>query len=486
MAQTLAKRQDRGPGRGIVGERDHRLEVRDVGAGRDGRQLVGCRHGAVHAIGPRAREVDVDELSHLVALALEARGPQIEDRRRLHAVHMGRRAGLVLHGRPCPCPLVQDGGEALPRHVRAARAAPAERVSKLALARRVPDPDQALGAAAADRRAACRAGEEEGVGAGRGHQGGERDGDRRREPRPDRMRRQRGEEGLHGREAAVRLRREPAHHRRVDAPRHPAAPLGRAHARVLDVVEELGQSLSAERAHAVERLEQRHAEGELIARRRGPVAAQLLGRHVGRRAEHRPGLRQRQGGVGHAGRRRRAARGRDAVAAGSRQAEIGDPRPIVGADEHVLWLEVAVDDADRVGRGQTATGLDEHGERIAPGSRPGQPGAQGGALDVLHGHEDAVAVPADVEHRHHVRMRQPRQRLGLAHQPLLETLQGGVRRGRRGPQKLEAHLSIELRVVGDVDLGRGAHAHAVDDHEPPDQRAAHQLDRFLARLVTVD
>ena len=55
---------------------------------------------------------------------------------------------------------------------------------------------------------------------------------------------------------------------------------------------QLGERLAGEGPLAVQRLEQRDAEAELIGARVGRRAAQLLGRHVRRRADDRAGRRQ--------------------------------------------------------------------------------------------------------------------------------------------------------------------------------------------------
>src|SRR5262249_28038255 len=81
----------------------------------------------------------------------------------------------------------------------------------------------------------------------------------------------------------------------------------------------------------------RDAEGELIGARVERRAAALLGGHVG-------------GGAGGGRRLVRLAR----------QAEVGDPRPAVAAEKHVLGLEVAVDEPGAVGGGQAAGGGGEH------------------------------------------------------------------------------------------------------------------------------
>jgi hypothetical protein len=57
---------------------------------------------------------------------------------------------------------------------------------------------------------------------------------------------------------------------------------------------ELGHRLAGERALAVQRLEQRHAEREHVDAGVDRRARELLGRHVRDGADDRPDLRQRQ------------------------------------------------------------------------------------------------------------------------------------------------------------------------------------------------
>ena len=87
------------------------------------------------------------------------------------------------------------------------------------------------------------------------------------------------------------------------------------------------------RPRAGRELVQHHAEREQIGARVDVAPGELLGRHVARRADHRADLRD-------ARHRRRA-----------RDAEVGDHDATVAAlDQHVVGLEIAVDDARRVRR----------------------------------------------------------------------------------------------------------------------------------------
>ena len=117
------------------------------------------------------------------------------------------------------------------------------------------------------------------------------------------------------------------------------------------------------------------AEAELIAAGVGGGALVLLGRHIGGRA----------GDLG------------DALGAGAGEAEVGDARDAVLAEEDVVGFEVAVDHAGAVSRGEALTGGDEAGEHGLPrGSVLAEPGAERATLDVLHGDEGVALVLAEL------------------------------------------------------------------------------------------
>jgi transcriptional regulator with AAA-type ATPase domain len=175
-------------------------------------------------------------------------------------------------------------------------------------------------------------------------------------------------------------------------------------------------------------------------------AAVLLGRHVARRTGDRRGLAAGQRGL----RRHRAD-----------QAEVGDARAAVAADQHVVRLEVAVDQASVVRGGQAAAGLDEAVADLAPAARRGgEPRTQRAAIDQLHRQVDPAVGHAGLVHRDDVGMRQPRHRLRLADQ-----LGIAGRRSTRA-QHLERELAIEHRIVGGDHPAGAALAERAQDHEP--------------------
>ncbi len=129
-----------------------------------------------------------------------------------------------------------------------------------------------------------------------------------------------------------------------------------------------------------------------------------------------------------------------------------------------LRLEVAVNDAGRMRRGEATTGLNVHLEdRLA--ARGGRgivaslPDIEGLPDDVFHGDELLRAEFADVVDLNHVGMRELGQRLGLALHP------GPAQRVIRatGSQQLERDAAIELTIVTRKDLTHRAFAELGED-----------------------
>ncbi|MCO5166675.1 MAG: hypothetical protein M9894_09950 [Planctomycetes bacterium] len=188
-----------------------------------------------------------------------------------------------------------------------------------------------------------------------------------------------------------------------------------------------------------ERARQRHVEHDPEGPHVGgggegaQVARDLLGRHVDGRADQVALARERARRVVEA-----------------RQAEVGDPRLAVGADQHVRRLEVAVQDAARVrvvhGVGDPRQEVDGAVER--QGAAVEQV-LERGPGDEVHGEErdplvDAVAVDGD-----DVPAREARQRAGLALEALARV--GVV---VADDEDLERHVAPALEVAGAED-----HAH---------------------------
>ena len=267
-----------------------------------------------------------------------------------------------------------------------------------------------------------------------------------------------------------------------------AALLGDGERFALDRVGDLVRPL------AIEPFVEGDAEAELIGAIVARAVGQLLGRHVGRGADDligprhlgqrlvlvaaaaggepdRPRHRPAVGAIG--GRHARRVRQIFDLA---RQPEVDDAHAPVGADEHVVRLEVAVHQARGVRGGQAAPGIAHDGDDVTPRARRLEPALERLPLDVLHGDERLVVDGADVVHRHDVGMRQPRQRLRLAHQALL-----ALAAEEAEAQQLEGDLAIELRIVGEEDHAHAALPDGRNEHVAADAIAGAQP-RFPRRL----
>ena len=166
------------------------------------------------------------------------------------------------------------------------------------------------------------------------------------------------------------------------------------------------------------------------------LAARLLGREVLRGADDRADL-------GHVGRVR-----------GAGDAEVGHLEDAVGADQHVVRLDVAVDDAapvrvlepgqrllgvaDRLALGQRRVGVDLVLQRLA--------------VDVLHRDVVLAAGLAAVVDGDDVGVRQAGRRPGLPAEALDEPLVARVPLG----QDLDGDPAVERLVGGEVDVGHPA------------------------------
>jgi hypothetical protein len=251
----------------------------------------------------------------------------------------------------------------------------------------------------------------------------------------------------------------------------------------------------------VQRLPQRHAERELIARRSAATARELLGRRIGRRAHHAlavgqhqlaraPGecrrLRHAQGPHRRPGSSERLRCARELIArrlAGrghlrrARQPEVHHPHAAVVPDHHVVGLEVAVHEVPRVCGREAPAGLHEHVERLGPRvpALP-DPRRERVPFDELHRHEHLAGVLAHVVHDHHVRVGEPGQRLRLGQQPPV-ALRHPLRPAARA-QQLERHLAVELGVVRRVHHPHRARAQLAEHHV-----AAHGRPPWQHRVV---
>ena len=197
-----------------------------------------------------------------------------------------------------------------------------------------------------------------------------------------------------------------------------------------------------ERLPARQQLVEHRAQREHVGARVGALAADLLGRHVVRRAHDHPGLRHVRG-------------------ARAREAEVHDLHAPGGQDVDVRRLQVAVDDALGVGEGEAVRDL-LHDVELVP-QVVQAPGADDllevHALEELHRHVEAALLLAEVEDGDDVQVVQAGGGLGLAAEPLHEVVVGGEHAGHR----LDGDEPVEDGVPGLVDLAHGPLADAGDD-----------------------
>jgi hypothetical protein len=145
---------------------------------------------------------------------------------------------------------------------------------------------------------------------------------------------------------------------------------------------------------------------------------------------------------------------------GARDAEVGDARAALVVDDHVVRLEVAVDDAATVGEARRAQDLNDDVDRARRVHRAvfAHDRLQRTSGDILHG--DVVgAVPlAAVEDGDDVGVRERGRAGGLAPKALDELLVFG----EVVVQHLHGHLPTEQLVLGQVHVGHAARAEARD------------------------
>jgi hypothetical protein len=232
-----------------------------------------------------------------------------------------------------------------------------------------------------------------------------------------------------------------------------------------DLLQRLGHRLAAEGGPAGEQGVEDGAEAVDVAGggHRAAPARGLLGRHVGRRPQDRPALRQL------------------AVAADPPgQPEVADVGLAVVIDQDVGRLEVAVEDAALMRVVHRLGGLGHQpcrGARV--GGVVGQPLLEARPADELHGEVAPPVVLADLEDRHDVRVVQQRDRLGL----VLEPSQFVIAGQDVGPEHLEGDGPIEADLAGAVDDPHAAAAHLLDQlvvAEVTDERAGRERARVAA------
>ena len=206
----------------------------------------------------------------------------------------------------------------------------------------------------------------------------------------------------------------------------------------------------AERRASGQHLEQDGAGGEQVAARVATLAADQLRRHVARRADEHPGLRNR----GH-GRTR-------VLELGAGQAEV-EQLDAMRRDEDVRRLEIAVDDASGMERGQRRQHARADRRRPRHAQRPlDHEVGQGVALEQLHRDEELALVLADLVDLADVGMADAGGRPRLAPEPLARAL---VARHRR--QHLHRHRTPEPFVVRRIHHAHAALAQLAGDRIVP-------------------
>ena len=191
----------------------------------------------------------------------------------------------------------------------------------------------------------------------------------------------------------------------------------------------------------------------MSARGPGLLAAGLLGREVGGRAEHRADL------------------GDARLVGGPRDAEVGELDHVAVGDEQVAGLDVAVHDAVAVGVVEAAAGLGDDLDGLLDvevAAVAQQLGARV-AGDVLHHDEVLVValVEAEVEHLDDVGVHEPGRRERLAPEARHERRVVGEVLG----EQLERDVALEPLVEREVDGRHAADAEpALDPVAPCDRR----------------
>ena len=172
------------------------------------------------------------------------------------------------------------------------------------------------------------------------------------------------------------------------------------------------------------------------------LAAQLLGRHVGERADDA------------------AAAVQPLAAADARNAEVHDLEHAVLGDHQVRRFDVAVDHAHAVGVSQAVGGLRNDGEAFAHVERRvalGQDVVEGVAAHQLHHHVEILAVRDQRVERGDVRVIEPGEARRLGAKPVGEI---GVAQ-QLGPQRLHRHFTLQHGVEGGMNLANAAFAEQV-------------------------
>ena len=203
-----------------------------------------------------------------------------------------------------------------------------------------------------------------------------------------------------------------------------------------DLENQGGDGVAAERTGARKQLVEHHTEGEDVGAAVELFAADLLGRHVLRAADHRAGAGQLDGLVLQFG-----------------DAKVGDFGFPFGAEQDVARFDVAVDDVAMPGVVERGGGFPHHPQHFAQGHFRGLPGA---FQEVLAGHEFEGQVEqaggfARVVEGDDVGVLESAGGAGFAQQAAAAIGDVFVV-AADDPHGFDRHQAIDVRVVGEVDV----------------------------------
>ncbi len=225
-----------------------------------------------------------------------------------------------------------------------------------------------------------------------------------------------------------------------------------------DLVNRLGRRRSAKgRPAGQSGVQDRPQRVDIDRRAEVLLASRLLGRHVRRRADHRPGS------------------GSAVLVESPSQAEVGDLELVDSlrrrshGDQHVGRLQVSVDDAGVVGGVDRISQGTHHFRRLARCRWPiAEASVERSAFTEFEGHERSAVVFADRVHLDDARVAELGDRLSLAQEPRPFALAGVV----PGQDHLQGDVPVEGRVPREVD----------DAHPAPTQFSQDLVARRRARI----
>ena len=224
---------------------------------------------------------------------------------------------------------------------------------------------------------------------------------------------------------------------------------------------ELGHRRARERADALDRGVQRDAEAELIGRGRHRLAFELLRRAnaESRRTRQKPIARSRRS-------RRIVVLAVGGIARDPRESEIEHAHAPVGPHHRVAGLEIAVNDLERVRRGQPRARLDVRADDLAPVASPPPPTRRACRRR---------RAPSRLRSGRRGRTRRAPSRrsddragraLALPDQPALRSRRVAAPR----MDDLERHAARQFRIARGVDQPHAAARDRLDDLVPADPR----------------